>query len=130
MTNIDWTRLVGTGKRDGLNWAKPIESILEMDLFDLSNVRVIVNKAREDLNNVDFMGRLDFLASTSTSLTCPSQNKLSLLIGERARAILDVPGSLQLIDEMLKNKRETGMLLLLKLVDHGMFSPFCVVDRC
>lgn len=68
VTNIDWMRLIGTGKRDGLDWAKPIESVLEMDLFDLSNVRVIVDKAREDLNNVDFMGWLDFLASTSTSL--------------------------------------------------------------
>ena len=130
--DTDWSKLIGVaiGKKDGLDWARPIEDILEMDLFDLSNVKLIVDRARGDLNNVDFMGRLHFLASTGTSLACPGKNKLSLLIDEGARAILDVPGSLQLIDEMLRNKRKTGILLLSKLVGHGMFSPFCVVHWC
>ena len=72
--DIDWTKLTGIaiGKKDGLDWARPIKNILEMDLFDLLNVKVIVDKARGDLNNVDFMGRLDFLASSGTSLACPS----------------------------------------------------------
>ena len=131
VTDIDWTRLVGIGKQDGFDWARPIEGILEMDLFDLSNVKVIVDEVRRDLNNVDFLGRLEFLALTGMQFRCPDESDVSLLTDEGTRAILDVEGSHQLIDEMLRKNRKNGMSLLSKLVDHGTFSSsFCVADKC
>ena len=131
MTDIDWTRLVGIGKQDRFDWVRPIEGILEMDLFDLSNVKVIMDEVRRDLNNVDFLGRLEFLALTGMQFRCPDESDVSLLTDEGTRAILDVDGSHQLVDEMLRNNRKNGMSLLSKLVDHGTFSSsFCAADKC
>jgi len=52
----DWNSVVNKGKQDDANWMKGIENILELDLFDYSNVNKIIDEA-------DFV-RLEFIALT------------------------------------------------------------------
>jgi hypothetical protein len=61
----DWSSILRKGEREGIGWAKEIEEILELDLFDHSNILTIINEIEQDLTN-PLVGRLEFLASTRT----------------------------------------------------------------
>jgi hypothetical protein len=66
MTRKTWDDILRKGKQDEISWAKEIEEILEMDLFDHSNVTTILNELELNLENFELIGRLEFLASTRT----------------------------------------------------------------
>jgi hypothetical protein len=63
---IDWELLVGSGKTDDISWTQQWEEYLEMDVFDHSTVRPILEKLRdvnqpaENLRRV--LHRLRFMA--------------------------------------------------------------------
>jgi hypothetical protein len=59
-----WGRITEKGRQYGVGWARGIEDILEMDLFDHSNVKTIMEEVKRDVNNLPFINRLEFLAST------------------------------------------------------------------
>jgi len=44
---IDWELLVGSGKTDDISWTQQWEEYLEMDVFDHSTVRPILEKLRD-----------------------------------------------------------------------------------
>lgn len=58
------------GETNSIDWAEGvgIKELLEMDLFDhsRSNVDMILSEVKKNTRNVDFLGRLDFLAATRT----------------------------------------------------------------
>jgi hypothetical protein len=51
-----WSSIVGKGNYNDISWIKGIENLLELDLFDYSNVGKLI----EDANLV----RLEFVALT------------------------------------------------------------------
>jgi hypothetical protein len=64
MTLKTWDDILRKGRQDEISWAKEIEEILEMDLFDHSNVTTIINELELNLENFQLISRLEFLAST------------------------------------------------------------------
>ncbi|KAJ7135949.1 hypothetical protein C8R44DRAFT_608626 [Mycena epipterygia] len=57
-----WEDILCKGDKDGILWTRGLEDILERDLFDLSNTRVLIENAMS--NDTDF-DRLCFLSSIS-----------------------------------------------------------------
>ena len=51
-----WSSIVNKGKQDDVRWTKEIENLLELDLFDYSNVKKIL-----EIGDFD---RLAFVALT------------------------------------------------------------------
>jgi hypothetical protein len=66
MVEGGWSSVVNKGQKDDVNWTKGIEKLLELDLFDYSNVKKII----EDAN----LKHLEFIALTRkfVSLCCDS----------------------------------------------------------
>lgn len=64
MSEEGWNRILGKGERHGTDWAKGIEDLLEMDLFDYSAVKVLIDKVNQDPRNTSFFARLEFIALT------------------------------------------------------------------
>ena len=64
MTQKTWDDILGMGKQDQISWTKEIQEILEMDLFDHSNVKTIIDELELNMENSQLIGRLEFLAST------------------------------------------------------------------
>jgi hypothetical protein len=66
MTKKGWDAIIRKGHCDRIGWADGLNDLLEMDLFDYSNVDEIMKLARSDMHNTLATGRLEFLASTGT----------------------------------------------------------------
>jgi hypothetical protein len=68
MTEKGWDAIAGRGRLESLDWANEIKEIMEMDLFDHSpaNVKLIIEKIRQDMRNTDFISRLKFMTLTRT----------------------------------------------------------------
>jgi hypothetical protein len=49
----DWSSVVNRGQRNNVSWMKGIENLLELDLFDYSNVKKIIDDA--DIVRLDFV---------------------------------------------------------------------------
>jgi hypothetical protein len=64
MTLKTWDDILRKGKQDEISWTKEIQEILEMDLFDHSNVKTIIDELKLNMENFQLIGRLEFLAST------------------------------------------------------------------
>jgi len=56
MVERDWSSVVNKGQQDDVSWIKGIENLLELDLFDYSNVKKVIDE-------VDLV-RLEFVALT------------------------------------------------------------------
>lgn len=68
----DWHDILRRGRRNEINWAKGMEDILEMDLFDSSpsNVKMVIDQVMGDTKSTNpYVVRLEFLASTRTLLS-------------------------------------------------------------
>ena len=59
----DWSHIVGKGKQNSTEWAAGIKDLLEMDLFDFSNPRVIIQQVENDMDNPFLTDGLLFMAS-------------------------------------------------------------------
>lgn len=72
--SIEWKDIIGVGKLDNVAWAKDIERVLEMDLFDISGIPQVIRKYTEesDPDPKEWGERLEFMASIRTfmPLTC------------------------------------------------------------
>ena len=66
MTKKTWNDILRKGKQDQISWTEKIQDILEMDLFDHSNVKTIIDKLELDMEDSQLIRRLEFLASTRT----------------------------------------------------------------
>ncbi|KAF8801532.1 hypothetical protein BYT27DRAFT_7198051 [Phlegmacium glaucopus] len=56
MVDGDWSSVVNKGRQDDISWMKGIENLLELDLFDYSNVKKIIDDGD--------VARLEFVALT------------------------------------------------------------------
>lgn len=66
MAEGDWGSIIEKGRRDESDWAKEIENLLELDLFDYSNVGAIIDKFKQGPDNTSYLDRLTFIALTRT----------------------------------------------------------------
>jgi hypothetical protein len=60
-----WSLILGKGRRDEVDWANGVENMLELDLFDFSDVAPIINQIKREMN-LERIGRLKFIASFRT----------------------------------------------------------------
>jgi hypothetical protein len=49
----DWSNVVDKGQKDNVSWTKGIKNLLELDLFDYSNVKKIINEGK--LEHLEFI---------------------------------------------------------------------------
>lgn len=115
MTGKGWNNILGVGKKDGVDWADGITDRLEMDLFDLSNITTIIDKVSENLDDVDSIGRLEFLASTR----------------EGAQAIVRADPNFEVSCKMLHGgaaTRATGVVILSNLLPYDARLAIMKVD--
>jgi hypothetical protein len=61
MDEEGWSSVVNKGQQNDVSWTKGIENLLELDLFDYSNVKKII----EDVD----LERLAFIALTRRSIS-------------------------------------------------------------
>jgi hypothetical protein len=61
-----WDDILRMGKQDEISWTKEIEGILEMDLFDHLNVPALIHDLKTNIDKLESIGRLGFLAHTRT----------------------------------------------------------------
>jgi hypothetical protein len=80
-----WKSLVGKGQREGSNWAKGIEHLLELDLFDYSKVETIIKEIKRDLGKRQLIDLLGFIALSRrfTFRYCGCPLPLTLVIFSR-----------------------------------------------
>jgi len=64
MVQIEWSDIVGKGDIRDLAWISKFEHLLELDLFDLSATKDIVEKLRGNPDQEDLAERLKFIALT------------------------------------------------------------------
>jgi hypothetical protein len=130
MTGKGWNDILGVGKKDGVDWADGIIDRLEMDLFDLSNITTIIDKVSENLDDVDSIGRLEFLASTRMFSSVGYKYRLLILfnlLGEGAQAIVRADPNFEISCKMLHGgaaTRATGVVILSNLLPYGRVSCF------
>ncbi|KAJ7440547.1 hypothetical protein B0H11DRAFT_2352530, partial [Mycena galericulata] len=102
-----WQDILEKGSRNELSWTDDLRDILEMDLFDLSNTKALINNASSDNTSFD---RLRFLSTTR----------------EGAEAIGKVDPVLQLFTVTLNSKEREPMFrqhsaqVLLNLARHDI----------
>ncbi|KAF8813999.1 hypothetical protein BYT27DRAFT_7180260 [Phlegmacium glaucopus] len=99
MVEGDWSSVVNKGQQNNVRWMKGIENLLELDLFDYSNVKKIIDDGD--------VARLEFVALTR----------------EGRQAIADVDHEFKVLRNMLKDSDErrvaTCVAILLKLATHS-----------
>lgn len=59
-----WDTFAEKGQQDGSSWAKGIEHLLELDLFDYSKVKTIIEEVNRGLDKKPRLDLLSFMALT------------------------------------------------------------------
>ena len=58
-----WEDIIGVGDLENAEWAKGINQIVEMDLFDIAGVPIIIERYLEEPDAKEWGGQLEFIAS-------------------------------------------------------------------
>ncbi|KAJ7167522.1 hypothetical protein C8R46DRAFT_1093281 [Mycena filopes] len=113
----EWDDILEKGSRDELSWAEGLKDILELDLFDLSNVRLLIDEATSDGASNSSLVRLRFLSST----------------GEGADAISKSDPSLRFFNSLFQKDdlkmREYSAQMLVNLATHERARQFVAWSR-